>query len=74
MKATDIIREVMNLRDVKPSVLASMLNIKNNVLSERLGQKNISIAKLNEMLAILDYKIMVVPKDCAIPENGFEVD
>lgn len=74
MKATEVIREIMTIRDVKPSMLASMLNIKNNVLSERFGQKNISISKLNEMLDVLDYKIMVVPKDCAIPENGFEVE
>ena len=46
MKANEIIREVMMLKEVKPSTLASRLNIKNNVLSERLGQKNISIDKL----------------------------
>lgn len=74
MKATDVIREIMTIRDVKPSMLASMLNIKNNVLSERFGQKNISIIKLNEMLDVLDYKIIAVPKDCAVPENGFEID
>ncbi len=74
MKATEVIREIMTIRDVKPSMLASMLNIKNNVLSERFGQKNISISKLNEMLGVLDYKLIVVPKDCAVPENGFEID
>lgn len=74
MKANEIIRKVMELKEVKPSMLASRLNIKNNVLSERLGQKNISIDKMNEMLRVLDYKIMVVPRSARVPEDGFEVE
>ncbi|MCD7957885.1 MAG: hypothetical protein LUG93_19465 [Lachnospiraceae bacterium] len=74
MKANEIIREIMKIKEVKPSVLASRLNIKNNVLSERLGQKNISTEKLNEMVRVLDYKIVIVPRESRIPEGGFEVD
>lgn len=74
MKATDIVREVMGKQGVKPSMLASKLNIKNNVLSERLGQKNISITKLNEMLDVLHHKMIVVPDDYVVPEDGFEID
>ena len=74
MKATDILREIMSKQGVKPSVLASKLNIKSNVLSERLGQKNISITKLNEMLDVLDHKMIVVPDEYAVPEDGFEID
>lgn len=74
MKANEIIRKVMELKEVKPSMLASRLNIKNNVLSERLGQKNISIDKMNEMLRVLDYKIVVVPREARVPEEGFEIE
>ncbi len=74
MKATEAIREIMRIREVKPSMLATTLNIKSNVLSERLGQKNMSIIKMNEMLDVLDYKMVVVPRDWEIPENGFEID
>ena len=74
MKANEIIREVMKLKEVKPTMLASRLNIKKNVLSERLRQKNISIDKMNEMLRVLDYKIVIVPRETRVPENGFEVD
>lgn len=75
MKATEAIREIMRIREVKLSMLATALNIqKSNVLSERLGQKNISIVKMNEMLDVLDYKMVVVPRDWEIPENGFEID
>jgi len=74
MKANEIIRKVMELKEVKPSMLASRLNIKNNVLSERLGQKNISIDKMNEMLRVLDYKIVVIPRKARVPEEGFEIE
>jgi len=62
------------LKEVKPSTLASRLNIKNNVLSERLGQKNISIDKLNEMLRVLDYKIVIVPREARVQDGSFEVE
>ena len=74
MKANEIIREVMMLKEVKPSTLASRLNIKNNVLSERLGQKNISIDKLNDMLRVLDYKIVIVPRETRVQDGSFEVE
>lgn len=74
MKANEIIREVMMLKEVKPSTLASRLNIKNNVLSERLRQKNISIDKLNETLRVLDYKIVIVPREARVQDGSFEVE
>ena len=74
MKATDVIREIMSKQGVKPSTLAASLNIKNNVLSERLGQKNVSITKMNEMLDVLEHKMIVVPDDYVTPENGYEID
>lgn len=73
MKVTEIIRMVMNLTGVKPSILASRLGIKNNVLSERLSQTNISVVKLNEMLRVLDYKVVVVPSDRRLKEGEFEI-
>lgn len=74
MTSAQIIRKVMEIKEVRPSVLASRIGIKNNVLSERLGQKNMSVAKLNETLRPLDYKIIVVPRECRIPEGGFELE
>ena len=63
MKATEIVRLVMKSKDVKVAALADKLKIKSNVLSERLSQNNISIAKLDDMLRLMDYKIMIVPRD-----------
>ena len=74
MKATVALKEVMQIREVRPAMLADRLGIKGNVLSERLGQDNISIAKLNEMLRLMDYKIQVVPREARTPEGGFEIE
>jgi hypothetical protein len=64
----------MEITGVRPAVLCDRLNIKSNVLSERFKQKNVSISKLNEMLRMMDYKIVLVPRDSKVPENGFEVE
>lgn len=74
MKAALAIKEVMKLREVKPAVLCDRLNIKSNVLSERFKQENISVAKLNEMLKVMDYKIVVVPRDARVPDGGIEIE
>jgi len=67
------VREIMKLREVKPSMLCDRLGIKSNVLSERFKQENISITKLNEMLKAMDYKIILVPRNTRLPENSFEI-
>ena len=74
MIAMEAFKKIMDIRNVKPSVLCDRLNIKSNVLSERFKQKNISVAKLNEMLRAIDYKIVLVPRDSKVPDNGFEVE
>lgn len=74
MKAALALKEVMKLREVKPAVLCDRLNIKSNVLSERFKQENISVAKLNEMLKVMDYKIVVVPRDTRVPDGGIEIE
>lgn len=74
MIATEAVKEIMKRLGIRPAVLCNRLNIKANVLSERLTQKNVSVAKLNEMLRAMDYKVVVVPRDAKVPENGFEVE
>lgn len=74
MRATEALRKVMELKEVKPSVLCDRLGIKSNVLSERFKQKNISVEKLNEMLKVMDYKIVVIPRESRTPVDGFEIE
>lgn len=74
MIAMEAVKEVMRIKDVRPSVLCDRLKIKANVLSGRFTQKNVSVDKLNEMLRAMDYKVMIVPRETKVPENGFEVE
>lgn len=61
MKAKDAVRDIMQRRDEGPSRLASKLGKTPRVITDRLSQDNISIEKLNEMLRVMDYKIVLVP-------------
>lgn len=62
------------MKSVKPSMLCDRLGIKSNVLSERFKQKNISVEKLNEMLKVMDYKIVIVPRESRTLTDGFEIE
>ena len=74
MIAMEAVKEIMKLKDIRPAVLCDKLNIKSNVLSERFKQKNVSVEKLNDMLRVMDYKIVAVPRDSRIPEGGFKIE
>lgn len=74
MKATEVIRAIMARNSIKVSTLAARLNIKSNVLSERLSQPNVSIDKMNAMLRAMDYKLVALPRESEIPDSGFEID
>ena len=67
-------KEIMKKQSVGVNMLADRLGIKQNVLSERLRHENISIKKLSEMLRLLDYKIILVPRETRLPEGGFEIE
>ena len=74
MKATTAVREVMTIRNEKVTSLADKLKVKSNVLSERLSQDNISIAKLDEMLRLMDYKIVLVPRETREQKGWYRVE
>ena len=74
MKAAQSVKEILNRNNTKQAALADRLGIKPAILSSRLKQDNISIDKLNEMLRVLDYKIVILPRDARIPEGGIEIE
>lgn len=74
MKSGTAVREIMKKQNVGVNKMADRLNKSSRLISERLGQDNISIAKLNEMLRVLDYKAVIVPRDTRIPEGGYEIE
>ena len=74
MKTMDAYKEIMKIKELRPTDICEQLGIKSNVLSERFKQKNISVTKLNEMLSIAGYKILLVPQDTEVSEGVFEVE
>ena len=74
MKTMDAYKEIMKSKELRPTDICDQLGIKSNVLSERFKQKNISVTKLNEMLSIAGYKILLVPQDTEVTEGTFEVE
>ena len=74
MKANQVVRTIVETKDMKYSELAFQLNVKKNVLSERLRQENISIDKMNELLRALGYKMVAVPYATSIKEDWYEID
>ena len=74
LKASEAIREVMSLQGVGTNKMADRLNKPPRLVSDRLSQDNISVAKMDEMLRVLDYKIVIVPREARVPEGGFEIE
>ena len=72
MTASEAIKEILKLRELNQAKLSDMLDIPLKTLNERLRHKNMSVNKLDEMLRVMGYKIMVVPRDTKV-ENGFDV-
>lgn len=74
MRPTFAAREIMKVKNEKLISLADKLKVKPNVVSERLRQDNISISKLDEMLRLMDYKIVLVPRETREQEGWYRVE
>jgi len=73
MKTSEAIREVMKAKEIGVNQMADRLGKSPRLVSERLSQENISIAKLQEMLRVLDYKIAIIPRDARLPKDGYVI-
>lgn len=74
MIAMEAVKEIMKRKEVIPSTLYEALGIKSNVLSERFKQKNVSVSKLNEMVRLMDYRVVLVPSDKPLDDDCIEVE
>lgn len=74
MKVIDAIKSVMERKGVTQAALCSRLGVKQQTMSMRMTQENVSIGKANEMLRAMDYKIVIMPRESRIPEGGYEVE
>lgn len=80
-KTNAAVREIMKQQGIGVNALASMMgkdangkDVPSRRISERLSQDNISIKVLDQMLRVLRYKIVLLPRDAEVPSNGFEIE
>lgn len=59
----EVIRKIMEEKKVRPFNLARRLGISKQALNGRITQKNISINILKDILRMMDYKIVIAPRD-----------
>lgn len=75
MKANEAVRVVMERRGVGTNALADRMGNKPpRLVSDRLRMENISIDKLSEMLRLMDYKIVVIPRETSVPKDGLLIE
>lgn len=74
MKITKAIRQIMTEQDVRVGMMAARIGKKQNLVSERLSQNDMTIGKAAEMLRVLDYKLVVMPRGTTTPKGGIEVE
>lgn len=77
MKAREITKVIMDKQGVNNASMADRLNITQAALWDRLNTrkaKDIPVSMLSEMLRALDYKVVIVPRSCRVPADGYEVE
>lgn len=74
MNPRDVLKDLMTEKNVTNADMAEKLGITQASLWDRLNSKrnkSMTISVLNDMLSILGYKIVVVPKDS---KTGTEIE
>lgn len=74
MKATAAVREIMNRKGIGLMELAGKTGKSKQVTYERLSQENISVTKLNEMLTVMGYKVMIVPEEVDAEDGWYDAE
>lgn len=77
MTSKEIVGTLMREQCVTNAEMAAKLNLTQAALWDRLNSKktnNMTVGKLKDMLKMLDYKIVVVPRKTRVPSGGYEVE
>lgn len=74
MKTNIAVRAIMEEQGIGVTKLAARMEKTPRLVSDRLAQENISITKLNEILRMLDYKVVILPRDSRLPDGAFEIE
>lgn len=77
LTSKEIVNVIMKDQGVSNAEMAAKLDLTQAALWDRLNPKktnNMTVKKLNEMLKMLDYKIVVVPRKSRVSERCYEVE
>lgn len=74
MKTSEAVREIMKEKDIGTSALADRIGKPPRLVSDRLRQDNISVDKLRELLRVMDYKIVIMPRNTVLKGNEYEIE
>ena len=77
MKAMEAVRTVMERTNFTTSTLWEGMGMdkkKASVLSQRFTQENVSVKKLNEMLCVMGYKIVIMPTNMKTPTDAIKIE
>ena len=74
MTTEQAIRRIMDVRGKRFMDVAEKMGIATNTFAGRLKAKNIGVEKLIEVLDVLGYKIVLIPKDAEVYENEFTIE
>lgn len=78
MTAKQVINAILKAKNIKPTALASRLGIAYPSLFDRINEngksKDMTVDKLSEMARVMDYKVVVVPRESRVPEGGYVIE
>lgn len=76
MTAKDIIKTIMELKNLSQSKLAEIAGFKSqsNVTGILNRGSSMRVDNLEQMLSAMGYKIIIVPEESNLPENGYVVE
>ena len=74
MNTKEALKEIMEKRGVGTNKLADRMGKPPRFVSDRIRSNNIGIMQLNELLRMLDYKIVLVPRETIEKEDWVKVE
>lgn len=74
MKASEAVRAIMKKEGVGTVALAARMGKASRLVSERLAQPTITTTKLNELVRVMGYKIVIVPHNARMSDDMYEIE
>jgi hypothetical protein len=74
MTTREALKAIMAIRGVGTNKLADRMGKPPRFVSDRLRSPNIGIAHLNDLLRLLDYKIVLVPRETTEKEDWMRIE